>query len=103
MQRDDSIRLVIGLMALLLPYAGWSIAVILLILSYLERSSRMLSISLAALLILTQVLAIIHINLPIYIIAVSFIASALAPFTFREFNDLVGSMLYIMVTVLLGY
>lgn len=103
MQRDDSIRLAIGLMALLLPYAGWYIAIILLILSYLDRSSRMLSVSLAALLILTQILAIIHINLPIYIIAVSFIASTLAPFAFRKFNALAGSMLYIVVTILLGY
>jgi uncharacterized protein (TIGR00297 family) len=104
MQRNDSIRLAIGLIVLLLPYVGWYVAIVLLVLSYLDRSSRILSASLAALLILSQILAIIHINLPIYIIAISFIASALAPFAYRNLNTLLaGSMLYIIVTVLLGY
>lgn len=103
MQREDIARLAIGLMVLLLPYAG-SFTVLPLAAVFLwDRSSRMLSASLAMLLILRPALSITHINLPLYVIAISFVAAAFAPLAFKKFDTLAGSIIYLMITVALGY
>ncbi len=103
MQREDIARLAIGLMVLLLPFAG-SFTVIPLAAVFLwDRGSRMLSASLAMLLILRPALLITHINLPLYVIAISFVAATFAPLAFKKFDTLAGSIIYLMITVALGY
>jgi hypothetical protein len=73
MQREDIARIAMGLMVLLLPYAG-SFTVLPLAAVFLwDRNSRMLSASLAMLLILRPALSVTHINLPLYVIAISFV------------------------------
>lgn len=103
MQREDIVRVIIGLMVLLLPYAGSFTAIPLAVVFLLDRDSRLLSASLAMLLILRPALSITHINLPLYVIAISFVASTFAPLAFKKFDTLAGSIIYLMITVALGY
>lgn len=103
MQREDIVRVIIGLMVLLLPYAGSFTAIPLAVVFLLDRESRLLTASLAMLLILRPALAITHINLPLYVIAISFVASTFAPLAFKKFDTLAGSIIYLMITVALGY
>ncbi|MDM7912751.1 MAG: TIGR00297 family protein [Methanotrichaceae archaeon] len=103
MQREDIARIAIGLMVLLLPYAG-SFTILPLAAVFLwDRNTRMLSASLAMLLILRPALSVTHINLPLYVIAISFVASTFAPLAFKKFDTLAGSIIYLMITVVLGY
>lgn len=103
MQREDIARLAVGLMVLLLPYAG-SFTVLPLAAVFLwDCSSRMLCASLAMLLILRPALSITHINLPLYVIAISFVAATFAPLAFKKFDTLAGSIIYLMITVAFGY
>ncbi len=95
--------MIIGLMVLLLPYAGSFTAIPLAVVFLLDRDSRLLSASLAMLLILRPALSITHINLPLYVIAISFVASTFAPLAFKKFDTLAGSIIYLMITVALGY
>lgn len=103
MQQEDIARFAIGLMALLLPYAGSYTVIPLAIIFLWDRESRMLSASLAALLVLRPALAVSHINLPLYAIAISFVASTFAPLAFKRFQTLAGSIIYLLITVALGY
>ncbi len=95
--------MIIGLMVLLLPYAGSFTAIPLAVVFLLDRDSRLLTASLAMLLILRPALSVTHINLPLYVIAISFVASTFAPLAFKKFDTLAGSIIYLMITVALGY
>ncbi len=103
MQREDVARAAIGLMVLLLSYAGTFTVLPLAAVSLLDPASRPLSASLAVLLIMRPVLSITNINLPLYVIAISFVASTFAPLAFKKFDALAGSIIYLIITVALGY
>lgn len=103
MRQEDIARIAIGLMVLLLPYAGSYTAIPLAIIFLWDRESRMLSASLAALLVLRPALGVSHINLPLYVIAISFVASTFALLAFKRFQTLAGSIIYLMITIALGY
>jgi uncharacterized protein (TIGR00297 family) len=103
MQREDVARAIIGLMALLLPYAGGYTILPLAGVFLLHPGTRLLSGTLGLLLIMRAMLSLMDINLPLYVIAISFVASAFAPLAFRRFDSLAGSILYLLITVALGY
>jgi uncharacterized protein (TIGR00297 family) len=93
----------IGLMVLLLPYAGAFTVLPLAAVFFLDRGSRLLSASLAMLLIMRPALSLTDTNLPLYVIAISFVASTFAPLAFRKFDSLAGSIMYLLINVCLGY
>ena len=103
MRQEDIARFAIGLMVLLLPYAGSYTVIPLAIIFLWDRESRMLTASLAALLIMRPALEVSHVNLPLYAIAISFVAATFAMLAFKRFYALAGSIIYLMITVALGY
>ena len=103
MQREDVVRAAIGLMALLLPYVGAYTVIPLAAVFLLDPGTRLLSASLGLLLILRSLLSLVNTDLPLYIIAISFVASTFAPLAFRRFEALAGSVIYLLITVALGY
>lgn len=103
MKREDIARVIIGLMALLLPYAGAFTVLPLAAIFFLDPGSRLLSASLSMLLVMRPILSISHANLPIYVIAISFVASTFAPLAFRKFDALAGRIIYLMITICIGY
>lgn len=103
MEREDIARMAIGLMVLLLPSLGAFTVLPLAVVFLLDRGSRMLSASLALLLIMRPVLSLTDTNLPLYVIAISFVASTFAPLAFRKFDSLAGSIMYLLINVALGY
>jgi uncharacterized protein (TIGR00297 family) len=103
MQQEEVARTTIGVMVLLLPYAEAFTILPLAAVFFLDPGSRLLSASLAMLLIMRPVLGITNINLPLYVIAISFVASTFAPLAFKKFDTLAGSITYLMITVALGY
>ena len=103
MQREDVVRAAIGLMALLLPYVGAYTVIPLAAIFSLDPGTRLLSASLGLLLIMRAALSLVNTNLPLYIIAISFVASAIAPMAFRKFETLTGSIIYLLITVIIGF
>jgi len=103
MQREDVARAIIGLMGLLLPYAGAYTIFPLAAVFFLHPGTRLLSGTLGLLLIMRPALSLVDTNLPLYVIAISFVASAFAPLAFRKLETLAGSILYLLITVALGY
>jgi hypothetical protein len=103
MKQEEIARMASGLMVLLLPYAGALTAIPLAAISFLDPGSRLLSASLAALLLLRSTLIFTHFELPLYVIAISFVASTFSPLAFKKFDALVGSIIYLMITVTLGF
>jgi uncharacterized protein (TIGR00297 family) len=103
MREEDMARIAIGLMVLLLPYAGPYVIIPLAAVLLWNRESRMVSAALIMLLVMRMALGITHINLPLYVIAISFVAATFAPLAFRRFDILAGSIIYLMITVALGY
>ena len=103
MQREDVVRAAIGLMALLLPYIGAYTVIPLAAIFSLDPGTRLLSASLGLLLIMRPALSLVNTNLPLYIIAISFVASAFAPMAFRKFETLTGSIIYLLITVIIGF
>jgi len=103
MHREDIARAAIGLMALLLPYAGAFTVIPLAAAFLLDPGSRLLSASLALLLLMKPALSITHMSLPLYVIAISFVASTFSVLAFRKFQSLAGSIIYLTITVALGY
>ncbi|MCK9440789.1 MAG: hypothetical protein M0Q13_05130, partial [Methanothrix sp.] len=79
MEREDIARIAIGLMVLMLPYAGAFTVIPLAGVFFLSRGSRLLCASLAMLLIMRPALSLTDTNLPQYVIAISFVASTFAP------------------------
>lgn len=103
MNRENAARLAIGLMALLLPYA-WPFTVIALAAAFfVEKSTRLLAATLGFLLIIRPVLAQMSIDLPLYVIAISFMASTFASLGYLRFSSLTGSIAHLLITVALGY
>jgi uncharacterized protein (TIGR00297 family) len=103
MQREDVVRAAIGLMVLLLPYVGAYTVIPLAAIFSLDPGTRLLSASLGLLLIMRPALSLVNTNLPLYIIAISFVASAFAPMAFRKFETLAGSIIYLLITVIIGF
>jgi len=103
MEREDVARLAIGLMILLLPGFGTFTVLPLAVVFLLDRGSRLLSASLAMLLIMRPILALTDTNLPLYVIAISFVAATFSPLAFRKFDSLAGSMMYLLINICLGY
>ncbi|MCK9564510.1 MAG: TIGR00297 family protein [Methanothrix sp.] len=103
MEREDIARIAIGLMVLMLPYAGAFTVIPLAGVFFLNRGSRLLCASLAMLLIMRPALSLTDTNLPQYVIAISFVASTFAPLAFRKFDSLAGSIMYLLINVGLGY
>jgi len=103
MEREDIARMAIGLMVLLLPYAGAFTVLLLAVVFFLDRGSRLLAASLAMLLIMRPALSLTDTNLPQYVIAISFVASTFAPLAFKKFDSLTGSIMYLLINVCLGY
>lgn len=102
MQREDALRLAIGALAFLLPVTGVFTAIFLSV-CLLHKATRMLSASLILLLILREVLTYTHLNLPMYVVAISFIPPTMAHIISKRFQQLAGSFIYIMTTVAIGY
>jgi len=90
-------------MVLFLPYIGVYTVIPLAAIFILNRESRLLSGSLGFLLILKSAVGLISLNLPLYIIAISFIASTFSILAYRRFDTLAGSIIYLMTTIALGY
>ena len=103
MEREDLARMAIGLMVLLLPYAGAFTVLPLAVVFFLDRGSRLLAASLALLLIMRPALSLTDTYLPQYVIAISFVASTFAPLAFKKFDSLAGSIMYLLINVCLGY
>ena len=103
MHREDVARLAIGLMALLIPAAGTFTVIPLAAAFLLEKSMRLLAATLGLLLIMRPALALVDVDLPLYVIAISAIASTFAPLGYQRFNSLTGSIVHLLITVALGY
>ncbi|MDM7934952.1 MAG: hypothetical protein QUS08_06130, partial [Methanothrix sp.] len=103
MQRGCIARAATGLMALLQPFAGTFTVVPLAAVFLLDPGSRLLSASIGLLLLLRPLLGLVQIDLPLYVIAISTVASTFAPLASRRLEALAGSIVYLTVTVLLGY
>ncbi|MCU0637086.1 MAG: TIGR00297 family protein [Methanothrix sp.] len=103
MDRDDIARLVIGLMVLLLPSFGAFTVIALAAVFLLDRGSRLLSASLAMLIIMRPLLSLTETNLPLYVIAISFVSATFSPLAFRKFDSLAGSIMYLLINIGLGY
>jgi uncharacterized protein (TIGR00297 family) len=103
MRQEDVARIAIGLMVVLLPYLGVYTVIPLACVFFWDRGSRLLSASLGMLLLIRPALEILNLELPIYIIAISFVASTFSPIVARKFDTLTGSIIYLMTTVALGY
>jgi len=103
MEREDFARLAIGLMVLLLPSIGAFAVIALAVVFFLDRGSRLLSASLAMLLIMRPLLSLTDTNLPLYVIAISFVAATFSPLAFRKFDSLAGSIMYLLINIALGY
>jgi uncharacterized protein (TIGR00297 family) len=103
MQKEDALRLAIGALAFLLPVTGVFTAVILAIVYIIHRPARMLCASLILLLALREALTYTHLNLPMYVVAISFILPTVAYTVSKRFQQLAGSFIYIMATVAIGY
>lgn len=103
MHREDVARLAIGLMAFLIPFAGAFTIIPLAAAFLLEKRLRLLAATLGLLLIMRAALALLNIDLPLYVIAISFIASTFAPMGYQRFNSLAGSIVHILITMALGY
>jgi len=103
MHSKDAARLAIGLMALLLPSAGLLTLIPLAAALMVEKGVRLLAATLGLLLIMRLSLGLMNIDLPLYVIAISFVASTFALLGYRRFNSLAGSIVHLLITVALGY
>ncbi len=100
--RETMARIGVGLTVLLFPYAGFYSLLPLLILFIAERRVRVLSASLAFLLLLSFVLESTSFKLPLYLVAVSFVAPTFGNLASRKFKDLARSLVYLATTTILG-
>ncbi len=103
MHRKDAARLAIGLMAMLLPCAGVLTVIPLAAAALLDKGVRLLAATLGLLLVIRSVLSLVDIDLPLYVIAISFVASTFAPLGRQRFDSLGGSIVHLLITVALGY
>jgi uncharacterized protein (TIGR00297 family) len=103
MRREDAARIAAGLCVLLLPFFGTYSVIPLSAIGYIERRTRILCISLSAILLIRSVLVLTHISLPLYVAAVAFVPPTFAYLASRRFDRLAGSLVYLAASVALGY
>lgn len=102
MKREARARIGVGLTVLLIPYAGLYSVLPLLALFVAERGVRVLAASLAFLLLLSLSLEPTSFKLPLYLVAVSFVAPTFGAAASRRFAGLAGSLAYLATTTVLG-
>jgi uncharacterized protein (TIGR00297 family) len=95
-------RIGVGLTVLLFPYVGVYAVLALFALLLLERKIRVLSASLAFLLLLSFVLESTSFKLPLYLVAVSFVGPTFGALASRRFQGLRKSLAYLATTTVLG-
>ncbi len=103
MQREDAWRLAVGVLVFLLPVIGVFTTIFLALICILHRPMRLLSASLISLLLLREVLVYTHLDLPMYVVAISFVPPTIAYIISRRFQPLAGSFMYVMATLAIGY
>lgn len=103
MQREDAWRLAVGVLVFLLPVIGVFTTIFLALICILHRPMRLLCASLISLLLLREVLVYTHLDLPMYVVAISFVPPTIAYIISRRFQPLAGSFMYIMATLAIGY
>jgi len=54
------------------------------------------------LLLLKFAVVLINLGLPLYVVAISLIASTFSIFAYRRFDTLIGSIIYFLITITLG-
>lgn len=91
------------MMVLLFPYAGVYSLLPLSALFLMERRVRVLAASLAFLLSLSFALEATSLKLPIYLVAVSFVAPTFGAIVSERFQNLGKSLAYLATTTALGY
>lgn len=92
----------VGMTVLLFPYAGFYSLVPLFALAIAERRVRVLSASLAFLLLLSLAMEATILKLPLYLVAVSFVAPTFGALVSERFQDLGKSLAYLATTTALG-
>jgi len=95
-------RICVGMTVVLFPYAGFYSVLPLFAIFVAERRVRVLSASLAFLLLLSFVLQSTSFKLPLYLVAVSFVAPTFGALASRRFQDLANSLVYLATTMVLG-
>ena len=103
MRRDEAARATAGLAVLLLPYFGVFTVIPLAVISLLDRSTRTLSVSLALLTFLGWVLGFTPLELPLYVVALSFVVSTFPAVVFNRYKTLLGSLVYLASAIVIGY
>jgi uncharacterized protein (TIGR00297 family) len=103
MHREGAARVAVGITAFLLPYLGVFTAIPLAGIFLLDRKTRLLSASFILLLLMRTALEATNLDLPLYVIAISFIAPTFACMASRRFEALPGSIIYLITTIALGY
>ena len=102
MQRDVVARIGAGLTLLLIPYAGVYTVLPLAAFS-LVKGVRILSASFIVLLLLSFGLGFTNLELPLYLVAASFVAPTFSALASDRFQNLSKSLIYLSTTMLLGY
>jgi len=102
-KREAMARIGVGLTVLLFPYAGLYSLLALAAFFIAEQKIRVLSASLAFLLLLSFGLESTSFKLPLYLVAVSFVAPTFGALASRRFQDLRKSLAYLATTTVLGY
>jgi uncharacterized protein (TIGR00297 family) len=95
-------RVGVGMTVMLFPYVGFYSVLPLFALFVAERKVRVLSASLAFLLLLSFALQSTSFKLPLYLVAVSFVAPTFGALASRNFHDLAKSLAYLATTMVLG-
>ena len=103
MKREAVARACVGMTVLLFPYAGVYSILPLSALFLMERGVRALAASLAFLLTLSFALEATSLHLPLYLVAVSFVAPTFGALVSDRFKDLAKSLAYLATTTALGY
>ncbi len=103
MHRDLAARIAVGMTALLIPYTGVYTIFLLAAITLLERRVRTLSASLSLLLLLSWGLRYTEIDLPLYLVAISFVPPTFAAVVSCRFHGLKESLVYMATTMALGY
>ena len=103
MNREGIARACVGMTVLLFPYAGIYSLLALLALFLAERKVRVLAASLGFLFLLSYVLDSTSFELPLHLVAVSFVAPTIGALASSRFQDLSKSLVYLATTTVLGY
>jgi len=102
MTREGVARACVGMTVLLFPYAGFFSILALFAIFLAERRIRVLVASLAFLFLLSWSLEPTSFKLPLYLVAVSFVAPTFGALASSRFRDLSKSLVYLATTTALG-